>query len=45
MDANISSLVKAALKCSKKIEMLISVTTHKTTGFHRETLTAKNIKL
>ena len=40
-----ASLVNAAFKSSKKIEMPIFVATHKTTRFHCEALTAKNIKV
>ena len=36
-----AGLVHAAFKSSKIIEMLIFVTTHKTTEFYSEVLTAK----
>ena len=39
------SLVNAAFKSSKKIEMLIFAATHKTRGLHREVLTTKDIKI
>ena len=40
-----ASLVNAAFKSGKKIEMLIFVTTLKNTGSHLEALTAKTSKI
>ena len=44
MDPICASLEIAAFKSSKKIEKLIFVTAHKTTGSHLEAVTAKEVK-